>query len=351
MKTFFKNQFNFSSVFYCAMFYVLFVSLTSCKKDDDTPKKVVDKSVKVSEFSPQATFVVNNAEESMPVWVNGNSNSKSIILVMHGGPGSDVLDFRTYKDGLAFKKIEESYQIAYWQQRAAGQSKGPDNLKYYTINQYVDDADKVVEQLRKNYPGKKIVLFGHSWGGMLSSTYLKDATRRSKISGWIDVAGAHNGKTLAENSFNDVIREINARIVLGTDIDEWKQIKKYAEENKGEINKIAYSIVDEIPEVLIKVDNDDFKKGSRFSSSNTNLFKEIIVTDNNPFLKDITMPCLLLWGKYDFAVSRVYQGEFLANIGSKAVTSVDFNSSGHYMMFQEPVLFTKAVVDFMGKLQ
>lgn len=346
MKTVLKNQFRFRPFFCSLVLCALLTGITSCKKDDPVEKK---NEVKVSEFTPDATFVVKNAEESMPVWVNGNKNANAIILVMHGGPGSDVLDFRAYKDGLAFKKIEANYLVAYWQQRASGQSTGPDISKYYTIDQYVDDADKVIEELVKTYPGKKIVLFAHSWGGMLSSSYLKDEKRRNKIAAWIDAAGAHNGTSLLKTTTDDVNAEVDSRIAAGKNTEVWKEIKKVVKEQPEKINSIAYLLTAEIPEVVIKVDNVDFKMSSRGHSSNSYLFKEIIKRDNNPFLTDVKMPCLVLWGKYDFAVSRTYQKEFLKNIGSKDVTNVDFNASGHYMMFHEPDLFAKSILDFMSK--
>ena len=51
-----------------------------------------------------ATFVMEHKEESMPVWVHGNEKSEYIILAVHGGPGSNVLDLETSMVELAFEK-------------------------------------------------------------------------------------------------------------------------------------------------------------------------------------------------------------------------------------------------------
>lgn len=341
MKVLLKNNYVNAAILALTLF------TASCSKSDSDSGG----DVSSTKFSPTATLVVKNAEERMPVWVNGNKDSKFIILAVHGGPGSDVLDFVNYQNGTAFKKIQEKYLVAYWQQRASGQSVGPDNKKYFTIAQYVDDADKVVDQLQKNYPDKKIVLFGHSWGGMLTSSYLKEASRRDKITAWIDAAGLHNGTTMNETSLADINTEADARITNGTDTDYWKGIKKSLSQNPStiNINQTAYAVTNEIPEVLIKV-NFDFKLSGRQANANINLFQEIGKTNNNQYLSNITMPCLVLWGKYDFVVSKTYQNELLQNIGSKNVTSIDFNASGHYMMFHEPDLFAKSVIDFVGTL-
>lgn len=341
MKTLFKNNYVSTAIMALALI------MTSCSKSDSNSGT----DVTTTKFSPTATLVVKNAEENMPVWVNGNKDSKFIILAVHGGPGSDALDFVNYQNGTGFKKIQEKYLVAYWQQRASGQSVGPDNKKYFTIAQYVDDTDKVIDQLHKTYPDKKIVLFGHSWGGMLTSSYLKEASRRAKVIAWIDAAGLHNGTTMDQTSLTDLNTEADTRIANGTNIEYWKDVKTKLSGNPTAItiNQYAYNVTNEIPEVLTKV-NFDFRLSGRQANANINLFQEISKTNNNQSLSNITMPCLVLWGKYDFAVSKTYRNELLQNIGSKKVTSIDFNASGHYMMFHEPDLFAKSVIDFVDTL-
>lgn len=341
MKVLLKNNYVNAAILALTLF------TASCSKSDSNSGA----DVSTTKFSPTATLVVKNAEESMPVWVNGNKDSKFIILAVHGGPGSDVLDFLNYQNGTAFKKIQEKYLVAYWQQRASGQSVGSDNKKYFTIAQYVDDTDKIVDQLQKTYPDKKIVLLGHSWGGMLTSSYLKEEAHRAKIIAWVYAAGLQNGTSMSETSTTDINTEADARIKANDKAEEWEATKKLLKENPEKFNSIAYAATQIIPEVLIKVHNDtDFKFTTRALNSNSALSQEIFKTNNNQYLKNITMPCLVLWGKYDFAVSKTYRNELLQNIGSKNVTSIDFNASGHYMMFHEPDLFAKSVIDFVGTL-
>ncbi len=188
---------------------------------------------------------------------------------------------------------------------------------------------------------------------MLSSSYLKDAARRDKITAWIYAAGLQNGTTMQETTIADLNTEADARIAADQNINEWEIVKNELSENPSlaTANKFAYSVTNMIPEVLIKVSNTtDFKFTTRAISSNAALFEEITKTNNNPVLKNVTMPCLILWGKYDFAVSKTYEKEFLANIASKNVTAIDFNASGHYMMFHEPELFAKSVINFTTAL-
>ncbi|QZE15260.1 alpha/beta hydrolase [Halosquirtibacter laminarini] len=306
----------------------------------------------VEKVYPKATFEVTNAEETMPVWIHGNENSDFILLPVHGGPGSDVLDFRTYKGGDGFKDIETNHLVGYWQQRASGASKGSDDKKHFTIAQYVEDLDKVIDQLKDRYPNKKIVLLGHSWGGMLTSSYLKDATHKDKIVAWIDAAGVTNGKTLMAQTREDVQKEAEVRIAKKENTDYWEKVVTQIKSSKTNANVLAYQVTKYIPEVLIKVDNHkDFVINQRGILSNSTLFNEILKTDNTQNVAAFTKPILILWGKYDFAVSASQKKEIEAVVNAKQITNVVFPASGHYMMFHEPTMFAKSINDFIKTLQ
>ena len=62
------------------------------------------------------------------------------------------------------------------------------------------------------------------------------------------------------------------------------------------------------------------------------------------------MPTLLLWGKYDFSVSKKMRDEVISNSGSTNLVSVEFEASSHFPMYQEPVLFATTVLDFINGL-
>lgn len=306
---------------------------------------------KAKKFNPKATIAVFTNKETMPVWVHGNENSGYIILAVHGGPGSNVLDFRNYKCGKGFLSLETDYQVAYWQQRASGQSVGRNKKSLFTIETYVNDCDAVVNELKSKYPGKEIILFGHSWGGMLTAAYLNDNTRRAKIKGWIDAAGAHNGTIFHQTTIDDINGEADARISANENTNYWEGIKEGLIADPNQANSIAYAVVNEIPEVTVKINNaEDFEFTKRAIKSNRQLFTEIVESNYTSSLSSFNLPVLLLWGEYDFAVSKTLRQEVIDNIGTDDLTSITFNASGHYMMFHEPVLFANSIKDFIEGL-
>lgn len=320
--------------------FLLILSVSSsCDKDDE---EVV--------IEPTPTFIVENNEESMPVWVHGNNDADYLILAVHGGPGSDVLDFRTYQGGTGFRTIEQDYLVAYWQQRASGQSAGSNDNELFTIEQYVSDTDKVIDELKSRYPNKEIILFGHSWGGMLTSSYLKEENRRAKVKAWINAAGAHNGTILFSTSKDDIIQEADNRIQANENVAYWEDIKQQLANDPNKTNSLAYDVLENIPEVTIKVDNDDFETTQRANRSNSELFDQIISTNNTSAMADFTLPILILWGEYDYAVSKTLRDEAISNIASSQVTNVLFDASGHYMMFHEPDVFANSMKNFIESL-
>lgn len=301
-------------------------------------------------FFVQDTLEIFHKEEKMPLWVYGESSSDVIILIVHGGPGDNVKMHRDYKGGLGFRNLEENVLVAYWQQRAAGESTGPDNSNYYSIPQFSQDCDITVDTLRNRYPDKKIVMLGHSWGGMLSAYYLRSSSRREKIAGWINVAGVHNGVNLLERSAEDLLIEADIRIANNENVNYWESLKYYVQQNVYYANSYSYDCVSFIDEVSVKVPISDFQMTDRARNSNSYIFPVLLQTNNNSYLANYTLPTLALWGKYDFSVSKQIRDELLSHSGSKNLVSVEFESSSHFPMFQEPDLFSSTIKNFTDNL-
>ncbi len=87
--------------------------------------------------------------------------NRPVCIVLHGGPGSDHSDFKPWLSPLA-----EHMQIIYLDQRSNGQSERVDPASC-SLEQLADDVEAF-----RNYLGLgKIILLGHSFGGMVSQVY------------------------------------------------------------------------------------------------------------------------------------------------------------------------------------
>ncbi|WP_019123981.1 alpha/beta fold hydrolase [Brevibacillus massiliensis] len=86
---------------------------------------------------------------------------KPVCFVLHGGPGGDHTGFKPHMTPLS-----EWMQLVYIDNRGSGLSDRP-HQSTYTLEQNVED----VEALREHLGLEKIVLLGHSYGGMVALCY------------------------------------------------------------------------------------------------------------------------------------------------------------------------------------
>ncbi len=128
----------------------------------------------------------------MPVWVKGNTNSGTFIIVTHGGPGATTGHDFTISVG--FQELEKDYAFVYWDQRMSGLSQGDPASSTLTIEQHIEDQEKLVELIRHKYNPQSLFLMGHSWGGVLTSKYLGRKNHQDYFKGWIDMDGSIQDK-------------------------------------------------------------------------------------------------------------------------------------------------------------
>lgn len=180
-------------------------------------------SCKKENFYDGDHFFIKNAGAEMPVYIKGNIASKTFILFVHGGPGSNasLVSFLPVA-----KELENDYAFVYWDQRGSGLSQGnPD--RYVYREQFVEGLDLVVEgiKLRHNNPG--IVIYGVSWGGALGSAYLSTGNYQDKITGFICVNSGHNLLEGIPKSVVFVKEYAQIQIDNGIDVDYWIEARDW----------------------------------------------------------------------------------------------------------------------------
>lgn len=312
-------------------------------------------------------FFLENNGATMPVYVEGNINSNKILIMVHGGPGDGALYYNTDE---ATNIAEKEFAMVYWDQRLAGITQG--NKSDVSINAYTEDLGKLIFLLRSRYGhSKKIYLIGHSWGGLLVPLFLEEGNNQSQVSGWIQVDGVHDYALNDQVIRSSLIDFGNNEIAAKHHVEDWQKIVDYCVGNdpKGnyhvgrKLNGYAHEAEDLIGEIskgkstfkTIKYLMREYRFPITSFLSNgvyNNFIKKI---DEQAYsekvssrLGSITLPTLLLWGKYDFVCPPAMGDEIRNNISSTDVTSKIFNNSGHNAMMNEPVAFWTAVTDWMN---
>lgn len=169
-------------------------------------------------------FFVKNAGAEMPVYVKGNVQSGTFILFLHGGPGgsASLPSFMPVS-----RELENDYAFAYWDQRGSGLSMGNPEPGTFTVQQFVDDLDLVVETIKLRYNNPRIVFYGISWGGALGSAYLSTGNFQDKVDGFICMDSGHNLVDGLPKSVEFVKKYAQDQIERNIDVAYWTEARDW----------------------------------------------------------------------------------------------------------------------------
>lgn len=138
------------------------LSVASCTKGKriDEPGNLVPKTADQDASVPSAKI----GDAILHTEAFGNPDSP-MLLVLHGGPGSD---YRYLLNCKAF--ANDGYYVVFYDQRGSGLSQRFSRSSY-TIDQVIEEVGDVIKHYR-TAAKQKVFILGHSWGGMLASAYI-----------------------------------------------------------------------------------------------------------------------------------------------------------------------------------
>ncbi len=147
--------------------------LSSCEKEDVLePGNVVPKTVDQNLSLP--ALDVNGTRLHLETF---GAPTDTVIIFLHGGPGGDYRSLLRLKDSYNGYSLADNYFCVFYDQRGAGLSRRygdlasaqNNNVPELEISDYVADLDAIINHFS---PNNKVILFGHSWGGMLATEYI-----------------------------------------------------------------------------------------------------------------------------------------------------------------------------------
>lgn len=326
-------------------------------------------SLELSNYSE--TIYINNNGASMPAYIYGNVASKKLMVVLHGGPGGNGLEYRI---GDYARQIEENVGVVYFDQRGQGMAFEKTNSQKITIDDLTNDVFALVKVLKTKFGNDtKIFLYGHSWGGMLGTAYLLNPTYQQEVTGWIESNGAHDLPLLNKESIKLFKQVANEQIGLGNSVTDWQSIldwvntideENISEEISGEINTKAFEVENYLRNDGILNYSENYGEYARFllfgkenpltsaiSGNRTNglLNTEIEQTALTSQLSEIKIPSLFLYSKYDFVVPAALGQSAYQLVSTTNKKLVIFEKSGHSPMDSEPNLYANEIVRFMSQ--
>ncbi len=306
----------------------------------------------------------------MRVFVEGNTASHIFILIIHGGPG---VSSYFYDTKYISTHLGDKYAMVYWDQRNAGASQGTSNGKDLHLGIMVEDLKKVIEVLKFRY-GQDISLFlvGHSFGGLIAADFVTTPGYQQMIKGLINVDGSHN-YPLNDTLTRQMLLSYGQReISLNRKESKWKPIVDYclahsgnfSEDESMQLEKYAgdaENLVDSVKKVNITnfilryAIKDAYPLTAILSnllySEDSNFNKELAVTQFSSSLNTVTVPVLVLWGKYDFVCPLLLGEDFYNRIHSTNKRFAISPVSGHNMILQDNKLFCDEISAFVSQFK
>jgi pimeloyl-ACP methyl ester carboxylesterase len=299
----------------------------------------------------------------MPVYVRGNSASENIILIIHGGPGSNSYIYSYFFD----KTLEKDYVVAYWDQRASGASQGNPKENTFTYEQVTEDANLVVKLLKQKYSKPNVFLMGHSFGVEILMQYLIDPGYSTDIKGYIAVNGTHSGfsyyywqrewvinetKVLRlsseihaeahEYAINHPVTEDSWHTYDGYDLYEYMvELGGYDNYSQDSISTISY--FDQVYSPMASWS--EFV--NTYFAAGQSLFDQFSYFDLTDDLDRITLPGMLIFGKHDGNVPVEIGMEMDSLLINSPHEFEIFQNSGHSPMLDEPYNFYYSVGRFI----
>jgi pimeloyl-ACP methyl ester carboxylesterase len=326
--------------------------LVSCQKEKITTSGIADDN-----------FFLQVDGQSLPIKVAGNIDSKKMVVIVHGGPGQGSV---IYRNDYIKQNVEKEFAVVYYDQRFAGASQG--NAGIDDISIFKTDLKKVIQLLKAKYgTDKKIYVMGHSWGGFLTPYFLEEGDNQKLVNGWIQVDGASNyyknDSLTREMLLSFSIKEISAN----RNITFWQPIKNYciahtynenfdvafqfnryasqAEINLREVNiSNAPSVGNVILSGLENIPATSVLSNLYNSATLKHLDQQAYTKNLTAEFNKITLPTLLLWGRYDFVCPIGLHEDIKKYIGASDVTLTVFEKSGHSPMANQEVEYWNTLI-------
>lgn len=348
---------------------VSFLLLSACSKEE------------LFQEGSNHKFWLSHKGAELPITVEGNTSSKTFVILLHGGPGGSAQEFNSFTQPFT-DLLEEKYAMVYYDQRNAGLSRGDWNEDLFTIEQHIEDLEKVIEFIEFKF-GEDIQIFlsGQSWGGYLGTAFLITDDNENKVKAWINIDGGITRNGFLRDRFIRIPEVANEQIAQDIFVEEWTTILQDIEEEK-QLNISQYSSDTEINKpitsIMIRSENIIFKSGVLEHNTTSN-FEATYKTNFHPFisignqqrsnaplrkqmfekydglidanLNKLTLPVLSIYGKYDVRTPK-QQGEYLLEgistpLNDKKMIIVD--NAGHAPMRNRPDLVATEMIDWIEK--
>lgn len=247
------------------------------------------------------------------------------VIIIVPGTGADT---RNSHYLLTERLLQNNIAVYRYDERGIGRSGGKFNTANNTIGDMSEELMECIAKLRKGGLVKKIGLFGHSLGGMVTI----EACKKGAEVDFLIQCGTpiqKHGEFIkyqllsGQNNFNELIRvgdtsrkleiidALHKVVEENTDLDDWELTKKLDKVSK----KIGYTR----------------KYYARFPYLTLASEKDIVRKNFEPTYKGIAIPVLYIVGTQDTFIDPEAETAALASLGNANISIVKMEGLTHYL--------------------
>lgn len=313
------------------------------------------------------TFYVRHEGANMPVYVRGNTASKKLILILHGGPGGN--GYQYYLSQFS-RDLGTEFGLLALDQRGQGAAQGHYGKEKVSVEQMRQDVKAVLLAVKDRYGADaKIYLMGHSWGGLLGTAFAQSEDQHL-LDGWIEVAGAHDLPLLYTSAYTMLDSVADVEMQAGREVDfwmevqdslavlpanvgvlqEWLRLNRLGHRAGRMMGQVQRDTVREIglDEAFFGNPIDPLSQAASWNTAQL-LLEEVLVTNLTPTMSEIQIPTLFLWGKYDFVVPPRLGETGFPLVGTTDKEMWMFDASAHSPMWDQPGEFVSVLTDWINR--
>lgn len=287
------------------------------------------------EHAPGRLLPVNGTR----LWVEEEGAGPPLVVLV-GGPGASHASMHP-----AFSALSDKFRIIYYDYRGRGRSDPSSEVAFN-----LDVAD--LDALRVSLGHERIAIYGFSYGGLIAQDYaLAHPERVSHLilantlySGQMWSLNHQNINRELQNQYPEIWSQIEALRDRGvhSSADEMQKlfsvhsplIRWYNPDHASRLRREAGSFNKELYSRFVG-DDIDFENGGEVSK----------LPDFRPRLKELSMPVLILAGRYDRALYPKLQFAFKEYCPQ--ATFVMLEHSGSYGHVEEPDVVVPLVREFL----
>ena len=207
-----------------------------------------------------------------------------------------------------------------------GHGKSPANNNNFTINDLIDDLEKI----RKKTKIEKAHFMGHSLGGMIAPAYAKKFPENTISVGLLSTVAGRS--TNDKQKVLDIIKKMELESIpeiLATLTNRWFT-DDFIKKNKSIVDQRIQQVTDTNPEVFL------------------NVFKIYAETEMISWLNEIKKPCLVLTGENDLGCSPEHNKKISLELTNSKLIIIP--NVKHSILLESPNEIANNILKFLNNL-